>query len=539
MASGNVVWKVLAAGTGPGRGAKAIGKALDRTWARTRGGEPPRNPADPQVEWREAVLWALASGAAVGLARLVAARGSAGAWRRLTGGAAAGRAGGRRLSGVDVPVRVPHARVGLDALLASRLQHRRLPGCCRSAGRPCVFDAGGRDRLDGAGGRRRAGTVRRGRHRAAARTRPPRSAGRRPCSRPWWPRGLGRAGLPRRSAADPRRPRSRPAARRAVRRAGAPTGSPAAGWSRSPACAPSTSRPATRRRPPVVLLHGLGATNASMLPTLWDLAVDHRVLAPDLPGHGAIARPSRVLLPRLVRRLAGPVPAGRGRGPGGPGGQLPRRAGRAGGGAVAARGRHRAGAAVPVTGVPAAAPARAAGAAGAPRARGRAAPRPTHAMVVEAIRAMFSDPDRLAAVLVRLRRGRVPARVPLAAATGRRSSPVLRQIYVEQAHGEHGFWTRLPTCHGAGPVRVGRAGPARARRVRPARRARRCPTARSVVLADCGHVPQFEQPERTHALVRELLRRGPRRPRRLSPRSASAGRVSRTPCRSRRPFFSP
>ena len=85
MAAGNVLWKVLAAGTGI-VAAKSVGKALDGTWARTRGGEPPRNPADPQVQWGEAVLWAVASGAAVGLAKLVAARGSAGAWRRLTGG---------------------------------------------------------------------------------------------------------------------------------------------------------------------------------------------------------------------------------------------------------------------------------------------------------------------------------------------------------------------------------------------------------------------------------------------------------------------
>jgi putative sterol carrier protein len=42
---------------------------------------------------------------------------------------------------------------------------------------------------------------------------------------------------------------------------------------------------------PVVMLHGLGATNASLLPTIWDLAADHRVLAPDLPGHGASSAP--------------------------------------------------------------------------------------------------------------------------------------------------------------------------------------------------------------------------------------------------------
>ena len=43
--------------------------------------------------------------------------------------------------------------------------------------------------------------------------------------------------------------------------------------------------------PVVILLHGLGGTNASMLPLLWELATDHRVLAPDLPGFGGSAKP--------------------------------------------------------------------------------------------------------------------------------------------------------------------------------------------------------------------------------------------------------
>ena len=34
------------------------------------------------------------------------------------------------------------------------------------------------------------------------------------------------------------------------------------------------------------------------------------------------------------------------------------------------------------------------------------------------------------------------------------------------------------------------------------------PAARSVVLDDCGHVPQFELPGPTHALVREFLASG-------------------------------
>ena len=38
--------------------------------------------------------------------------------------------------------------------------------------------------------------------------------------------------------------------------------------------------------PPVVLVHGLSATNASMLPLIPALSKDFHVLAPDLPGHG-------------------------------------------------------------------------------------------------------------------------------------------------------------------------------------------------------------------------------------------------------------
>ena len=45
--------------------------------------------------------------------------------------------------------------------------------------------------------------------------------------------------------------------------------------------------------PPVILIHGLGGTNASFLPTLWDQARNHRVIAPDLPGHGDSGKPIR------------------------------------------------------------------------------------------------------------------------------------------------------------------------------------------------------------------------------------------------------
>ena len=42
---------------------------------------------------------------------------------------------------------------------------------------------------------------------------------------------------------------------------------------------------------PVVMLHGLGATKASFLPTVAALAASFRVIAIDLPGHGDSVKP--------------------------------------------------------------------------------------------------------------------------------------------------------------------------------------------------------------------------------------------------------
>lgn len=46
-----------------------------------------------------------------------------------------------------------------------------------------------------------------------------------------------------------------------------------------------------RDAPVVVLLHGLGATNVSMLPLMISLAHHHRVIAPDSPGFGETGKP--------------------------------------------------------------------------------------------------------------------------------------------------------------------------------------------------------------------------------------------------------
>src|SRR5205823_1364255 len=79
-----------------------------------------------------------------------------------------------------------------------------------------------------------------------------------------------------------------------------------------------------------------------------------------------------------------------------------------------------------------------------------------------------------------------------------------RQIYLEDAYGDHGFWTRLPKLYAPAMFVWGerdRLVPASfERHVRAA-----LPDCESVTLPDCGHVPQFELPEETARLVRAFI----------------------------------
>jgi pimeloyl-ACP methyl ester carboxylesterase len=88
----------------------------------------------------------------------------------------------------------------------------------------------------------------------------------------------------------------------------------------------------------------------------------------------------------------------------------------------------------------------------------------------------------------------------------------MRQIYLEEAFGARGFWERLPGLRPPALFVWGdrdRLVPhAFARHV-----VRALPNCESVVLRDCGHVPQFELPRETHRLVRSFLEKtaaGPR-----------------------------
>lgn len=68
---GNAVWKVLAIVSGV-VGARVAKAASDGTWKAATGGKPPANPADPDVSWKEAAVFAIVSGAIMGVARMVA-----------------------------------------------------------------------------------------------------------------------------------------------------------------------------------------------------------------------------------------------------------------------------------------------------------------------------------------------------------------------------------------------------------------------------------------------------------------------------------
>jgi pimeloyl-ACP methyl ester carboxylesterase len=79
-----------------------------------------------------------------------------------------------------------------------------------------------------------------------------------------------------------------------------------------------------------------------------------------------------------------------------------------------------------------------------------------------------------------------------------------RNIYLDAPYGENGFWTRLQVL---APRTVFVWGDSD--RLVPASFARHVsevlPEVRQVVLPDCGHVPQVELPERTNALIREMI----------------------------------
>jgi pimeloyl-ACP methyl ester carboxylesterase len=257
--------------------------------------------------------------------------------------------------------------------------------------------------------------------------------------------------------------------------------------------------------PPVVLLHGLGATNASMLPTLSELARDHRVLAPDLPGFGNSAKPLGAYDPAFFASWFSAFLSAVGV-------ERAHLIGNSMGGRIAIE----AGLRNPerVDRLVFYAPSMAFKRLRAFRPLVRflvaemaavpmAVPRAT---VLTVLRALFANPARLADRWYESAADEF-LRV-FATARGRIAFfSAARQIYLEEAHGARGFWSRLPRLGRPALFLWGRRDVlvphGFARHVETA-----LPRARSIILEDCGHVPQFEHPVRTHRLVREFLAAG-------------------------------
>ncbi|HVH94293.1 MAG: DUF4235 domain-containing protein [Nocardioidaceae bacterium] len=84
MASASKAYSLLALAATLGA-TIAARKAMTATWKLSTGKKPPSNPEHPDVSMGEAATWAIVSGVAVGLARMLASRKAADYYRRSTG----------------------------------------------------------------------------------------------------------------------------------------------------------------------------------------------------------------------------------------------------------------------------------------------------------------------------------------------------------------------------------------------------------------------------------------------------------------------
>jgi hypothetical protein len=79
-----MLWKGAGALSGAASGGLTR-TVLKKGWQQWKGSDPPTNPASPSTKWSEALAWAVACGVAIAVARLVAQRGAAEAWKAATG----------------------------------------------------------------------------------------------------------------------------------------------------------------------------------------------------------------------------------------------------------------------------------------------------------------------------------------------------------------------------------------------------------------------------------------------------------------------
>lgn len=81
---GSMVWKVM--GTGSAVLAAVVArKVVHSGWYRATGKNPPTNPASPDTDLAEAIAFAVATGAIVGVARMLATRKAAQYFQKSAG----------------------------------------------------------------------------------------------------------------------------------------------------------------------------------------------------------------------------------------------------------------------------------------------------------------------------------------------------------------------------------------------------------------------------------------------------------------------
>lgn len=253
--------------------------------------------------------------------------------------------------------------------------------------------------------------------------------------------------------------------------------------------------------PAVVMIHGLGATKVSFLPTLAALAPEHRAIAVDLPGFGDSDKPIQVpySAPYFAETMTALLDAL----------ELDRAdfVGNSMGGRVAIEVGLRAPERVRRVALLAPSLAWLRDRPWAPYLRwvppqlGLIQPAP-RAIVDGIVRRLIPGADKewTAAGIDEFLRSYLTPR-------GRAAFyAAARNIYLEEPHGPDGFWTRLPGLKPPSLFVWGRKDP-----IVPIRFARHVrdalPRAEHLEL-DCGHVPQLECPRQAHHALLSFFARG-------------------------------
>ncbi len=79
-----IKWSIISTGSAIAA-AMLVRKTLKTSYEVVKHQPPPKNPYSPAIGWREAIVWTAATGAAMGVGRLLARRGAATAWEKKTG----------------------------------------------------------------------------------------------------------------------------------------------------------------------------------------------------------------------------------------------------------------------------------------------------------------------------------------------------------------------------------------------------------------------------------------------------------------------